>query len=151
MIYRDELYRLLWGIFWCEEDSCRAWLYSSLAFNLSLEMPPLWSFPASVCKRMSLKQNTKCSRAELRQATQKELGWEGLCIFVALSWPPCWDLLSFTPRHQRDLLHLASDSAVSKLRAFLRFFSASLIWAQFSESSLPKTKGNWQKWAFHHC
>ena len=47
---------------------------------------------------------------------------------------------------QGALLLLVSDSTVSQIRAFFWGFSASLTWAQFSERSLPKMKGNWLRW-----
>ena len=48
--------------------------------------------------------------------------------------------------HQGNLHLLVSDSAGSQIRAFFWGFSASWTWAQFSEISLPKMKGNRLRW-----
>lgn len=84
----------------------------------------------SIYKRVLLKQNTIRPRAELRQAPQRELGWRRRCTSAALTLPPLrgvhTDPCSPSCLSSGGGLLLVSDLAVSKIRAFLWFFSASL-------------------------
>lgn len=85
----DKLYELPWGIFWWGRQLCKCWWHYPSPWRCSHFDPS----SASICKRVSLTLNTRCFRAELRQALQKEVGWEGQCTFAALSLPPCWGFM----------------------------------------------------------